>query len=242
MKTFSSSFKLIISTHLHSVWEIITVVTLLLVGTSLSATAAEKETTASDTLTASSVFLKLPIEILDILPETTRFEMLVYFESDSIYNAPNAMEGTSHLKAVTTDFLEVQISEVSTLQIKLLPLKKGETIVMTIYSVGGGLQAVDSDVRFFNSTFAELPRKKILPDAKLKNFFAIPKGSLTTMKEIEQTIPFPTVEYTASPSSTTLTARLTVKKYMNEDDYNVIRLFEKPEIKYTWDGVKFRLD
>lgn len=196
---------------------------------------------ADSTVTASSEFLKLPIDVLDILPESTRFDMLVYFENDSVYHAPNALEGTSYLKTVTPDFLEVQITDVSSLQLKLLPTKKGDPIVMTLYTVGGGGQAPDTDIRFFTADLRELSRDRFFPAPRLREFFSIPKGSITTMKEIEQTVPFPTVEYSASASSTDVKAKLTVGAYMNQDDYNVIRLFEKPGISFVWNGSKYRL-
>ena len=193
-------------------------------------------------LTASSSFLRLPVDVLDILPESTRFDMLVYFENDSIYRAPNALEGTSYLKTVTPDFLEVQITEVSSLQLKLLPYKKGETLIMTLYTVGGEGQADDTDIRFFTSDMRELPRERLFPQPELKVFFSIPKGSLTSMKEIEQTIPFPTVRYSASSDGNDITGKLTVESYMNQDDYNVIRLFEKPSVCFIWNGNRYRPD
>ena len=30
-------------------------------------------------------------------------------------------------------------------------------------------------------------------------------------------------------------------EFMNQDDYNVIKLFEKPGISFVWDGSKYRL-
>lgn len=191
--------------------------------------------------TAADYFLRLPVDVLEVLPRSARFDMLEYFKVDSVYKAVNSVEGMSWLTAVTPDFLEVRISDVSTLQLRILPFKKDSHLVMTVYTVGGDGQAADSDVRFFDAELNPLERKKFLKELKLKDFFDIPKGSVTTMKEIEQTIPFPTVEYSASAADTSLKAKLTVKEYLNQDDYNVIHLFEKPEIIYVWDGTKYKL-
>ena len=203
-----------------------------------SAAEAPADTAA---LTASKCFLEMPVDVLDILPRSARFDMLAYFEADSVYRARNAMEGESYLRQVAPEFLEVQVTDVSTLQIRVLPAKKGGASVMTVYTVGGSGQAKDSDVRFFSSALKELPRERFLKRPELKWFFSLPKGSVTTMKEIEQTVPFPTVEYSASASTTDLTAKLTVGEFMNQDDYNVIKLFEKPGISFVWDGSKYRL-
>lgn len=206
----------------------------------LPAAAAESP---SDTarLTASKCFLEMPVEVLDILPKSARFDMLAYFEADSVYRARNAMDGESYLVSVAPDFLEVRVTDVSTLQIKLLPAKKGEDLVMTVYTVGGDGQAKDSDIRFFSADMKEQNTDRHFTRPELKRFFYIPKGAVTTMKEIEQTIPFPTVEYSAAPGTTSLEAKLTVGEFMNQDDYNVIKLFEKPGLTLVWDGSKYRL-
>lgn len=190
---------------------------------------------------ASDIFLRLPVNVLDILPRSTRFDMLEYFKVDSIYKASNAMEGLSWLRTVTPDFLEVQITDVSTLQIKVLPAAKGKYLIMTLYTVGGDSQAPDTDIRFFDTELNELPRDKYFKLPQLKDFFDL-KGALTSMKEIERMIPFPTVEYTASADSDRLNAKLTVGEFMNQDDYRIIRVLLRPDgLTYLWDGKKYKL-
>ena len=96
------------------------------------------------------------------------------------------------------------------------------------------MQAPDSSIEFFDSSLRASDLKKYLPTPDLKDFFDIPKGSITSMKEIREMIPFPTVEYSASADDNNLRARLTVGEFMNTDDYNIIRLFLKPEITFVW--------
>ena len=52
-------------------------------------------------------------------------------------------------------------------------------------------------------------------------------------------VPFPTVEFTAFPGETSLKAVLTVGEYINQDDYNILKLFLKPDIRLEWNGRKF---
>ncbi|MDE6770961.1 MAG: DUF3256 family protein, partial [Muribaculaceae bacterium] len=132
-------------------------------------------------------------------------------------------------------YLKVQITPVSSLEIKLLPEKKGE-VVMTVYTIGGDRQASDSNVSFYDRNLKPLDTKKYFREPELKEFFDIPKGSLTTYKEIKEMIPFPTVEYSACAENDELSARLTVGEFMNIDDYNIVKLFLKPEISLRWNG------
>ena len=108
---------------------------------------------------------------------------------------------------------------------------------MTLYSVGGEGQARDTSVDFYDaSTLTPIDGSRYFKAPELKTFFKIPKGSVTTMKEIEEMIPFMTVEYTLTPGSDELSARLTSGEFMNVDDWNVARLFLVPEVKPEWKG------
>lgn len=196
----------------------------------------------ANTCNASEVFMNLPVDVLDILSEDVRFRMITYWENDSVYPAVNAMGGISLLNDVTPDFLEVQVTDVSLFQLRLLPTRKNdEKIVMTVYTVGSESQSPDSDVRFFSMDMKELPLDRFFRQPRIKDFFKVDKHSPLTIKEIEQKIPFPTIEYSASAADTGLTARLTVGVYMNEDDYKELKPFEKPSLIYEWDGKRFRL-
>lgn len=190
--------------------------------------------------TAREAFTNLNIPALEILKRTTRLDMLDYWDADSIYKATNAMSGLSWIENCTSDYIKVQLTPVSTLELKMLPAKKGEVITMAIYTVGNNVQAQDSQVTFTDMTMHELDAKKLFRQPKLEDFFDIPKGSLTSMKEIREMIPFPTVAYSASPDTDEVTARLTVEAFMNIDDYNIVKLFLKPEVQLKWNGKEFR--
>lgn len=192
----------------------------------------------ADTLTARSVFRTLQTPALEILRESARLDMLDYWDADSVYDVANAVGGTSHIVALTPDYMKISVTPVSVCEIKILPGKKQRTI-MEIYTVGDSVQAADSDVRFYDTALRPLDTKRYLETPDLKYFFDIPKGSATSMKEIREMIPFPTVEYSASSDDDILRARLTVGEYMNVDDYNIMRLFLKPEIAMEWKG-KYR--
>ena len=179
------------------------------------------------------LFVELQSPALEILKKTTRLDMLDYWDADSVYKATNAMEGLSWLEDVTPGYLKLRITPVSTLELKVLPVKKGN-VVMAIYTVGGESQAEDSQIDFYDEKGTLLDTKKYFSAPDLSRFFDIPKGSLTSMKEIREMIPFPTVAYYASPDNDGLKARLTVGEYMDVDNYNIIKLFLKPEITLPW--------
>lgn len=197
-------------------------------------------TEAPKTFSAREAFEKIHCGALEILPSSARLDMLDYWDVDSIYKVTNAMNGLSWLEKVTPDYLKVRISPVSTLEFKLLNSKK-QQLVMTLYTIGDEIQAQDSQVKFYNEELVELPTSDYFEMPKVKDFFEIPKGSVTKMKEIEAMIPFPTVCITAFPDNDNLQARLTVEQYINQDDWNIAKLFVKPYIMLEWKKDKYKL-
>lgn len=198
-----------------------------------------QEKPGDSALTARNVFERLQAPSLELLKQTTRLDMLDYWDADSVYKAKNAMNGESWLENVTPDYLKLHITPVSTLEVKLLPGKKAP-VVMTIYTIGGEGQARDSMVEFYDPDLNPVDASLYFVEPDLKTFFDIPKGSATSIKELREMIPFPTVEYSATAGSDNLTGRLTSGEYMNVDDWNIARLFLKPEIVIPWKG-KYKL-
>ncbi len=205
----------------------------------LPAAAAPKARPA--TLSADTVFINLPIEVVEILNRSTRMDMLDYYRVDSIYSAPNLVGGVSKLEMVTPDYLKVHLTDVSTLEVKVLPLGKSGDIAAVSYTVDSTGDQPDSELFFFDSQMRLLDRDKIAKAPKIKEFFKIDKGSLTSEKELVEMVKFPTILYSFSPDSTTLTAKLTVGKYLDPDDYNIMKLFLLPELQYRWTGKKYDL-
>lgn len=219
--------------------KLILILTLIL-SLSVSMPSAAKSAVGPDTISARRAFVEMPATVLDLLPKSTRLDMLDFFDVDSIYNAVNSLEGISSLEAVTPDYLKVRLTPVSSMQFKVLKNKKGNDIVMTIYTVGGGREAKDSDIRFFDTQLQELNRDKFMKLPELKDFFNIPKESKTTMKEINDLIPFATMEFNASPGSDIVTGKLTVGQFLSQEDYDYIKSLERPQVTLRWDGKTLR--
>lgn len=208
-------------------------VALLAMLMTLPATAADASGKADGIIRETFVNLQAPA--LEVLKKTTRLDMLDYWDADSIYKATNAQDGKSWIEAFTPTYMKVRVTPVSTYELKLLPLKKGN-VIMAIFTVGDELQAEDSEIDFYDLSLQKLDTGKYFKAPDLSRFFDIPKGSLTSMSEIREMIPFPTVSYSASPDSDTLTGRLTVDKFMDIDNYNIMKIFLKPEITLQWKG------
>ena len=174
----------------------------------------------ADTLTASRVFADLPISVLDLVDRSRRLDMLDYYAADSIAKIPNAMEGLSYLDTVTPDYLKVVLTPVTTLGVKVLPGKKGD-VILTAYTIGDKDQAYDTDLRFYDSSYQEIDRKKFMKLATLDDFFDYPDKAVKEL--VARLVPFPTVLYEPEAGGSGMSAQLTVGQFMSADDYARIK-------------------
>ena len=161
-----------------------------------------------DTISARRAFVEMPTTVLDILSPDTRLDMLDYFDADREYVATNDLRGESRLLTLTPDYAEVNVTPVSTLQIKVLPLKNKSQVVMAIYTVGEAGGASESDVYFFDSKMQPVAKEKFFKEPGLADFFDL-KGSSLKAKDLDRYIPFHSVVYRLNPDNT-LTATLAI--------------------------------
>lgn len=194
--------------------------------------------TPPDTISAERAFLEMPMKNLDILTQSMRMDMVDYYHVDSIYQVRNAMEGLSRIDTVSPDYLKVEITPVSTMEFKVTPAGSRD-IVMCIYTIGDDVQAHDSELTFFDSSMKELSAAKYIRMPRLSDFFVCPDKA--AREKVAELVPFPTIEFEASPDSDTLTARLTVGQFMTREDYDSIKDWQRPELTYRWNGRKYVL-
>lgn len=204
---------------------------------------AKKPVITVDTITAAKAFLLMPQQDLDLLTKSMRQDMLDYMEErDSIYKKANIYMGLSWIEEMKPDYMRIHLSEVSSLQIKLLK-QTGNSLplVMTVYTINDGNGTGDSTVKFFNNSMQELPTAKFITLPEPKVFYKIPHKSPMTQRDIEDVMPFYTIEYTINPINGALTGRLTSADGLNSEENERLKPYIKPELLWKWTGRKMEL-
>lgn len=190
---------------------------------------------------AAKFFTDMPLSVMELINRNRRMDMLDYFAADSIYKAPNGMQGFSYLEKVEPNYLKVSLTPVSTLSIMVFPMKT-DTIYQCIYTLGSDTQAHDSELKFYDGSYNQLPNKKYIRLPELTDFYNLPsKDKKGVIADITQTIPFPTITYTFNPENRELSAKLTSGEIVGSYEYAKISKYLKPELIYTWNGKQYQL-
>lgn len=123
---------------------------------------------------AKDYFLKMPDSFLPYLTKVNKEDMPDFIESKMAAKVKNRFQGTTEMKELSADYLSIETTSASTLQLKVLPLKGSERILVLITTANG--PAPDSRVRFFTTDWKELPAKEFLslPPAEA---FILPVGT-----------------------------------------------------------------
>lgn len=209
---------------------------------------AEKESESSP---VGEVFLLIPDSDLDLLTTRTKSDMIIYMQADSIYKARNIYAGLSWIEKMTPDYMKVHLTDVSSLQIKMLDSSKmNGRLAMTIYTVAGESDTADSTIKFYlltgsageEQTLTELPAKKFFSIPDPKCFYDMkdaPKD--ITLGSLLRDMPFHTIAYDIAPSTDILTGRLTISNYLTLEQRRKIDPCIRPELKWKWNGKSFRM-
>lgn len=200
-----------------------------------------KEITEIDTIVPRFAFADLDINDLELLSKETRLDMLDYFDVDSIVKMPNNMGGLSWIESLTPDFMQVHLTDASTLQLKTLGTSSGHFILMALYTTGRMGDTQDTEVRFYDPDLNRLDGKKLLPIPSLKDLVTIPGNNRKKLEEIEKILPFHSIVFVADPVTNKLTATLSLGDILSIEDRDKIAPFLKPAV-YTWNGKKFILN
>lgn len=105
---------------------------------------------AVEARTAADFFVSAPDEVLPLLPQNTRLDMLDYFSSGLATPSPNATRGRARIMLNEPTKLQAELSRDSNIQIALFPAER-DTVVAVIETVL--TPVADSSVSFYDTSW-----------------------------------------------------------------------------------------
>ena len=150
------------------------------------------------------------------------------------------MNGFSTLKKLTDDYLLLQVTDRSTVEMKLLPLVNDTYVVCMVTTVCGPVP--DSRVEFFTTDWKPLeaadlytpvPAEWFVKDDADKNRTAFIEATARLDMDLRK--------YSLSPDDRTLTVEYTTPRYLTKAERRQVEPFLKAEPKvYTWEKSHFK--
>lgn len=187
---------------------------------------------------AATLFAIMPDELLMSVEVNRRKDMIDLFHSGQKAQVENKLEGKATLTALTENFLSVDLSDNSNMQIKLFPTADSTYIIAVINTVCG--PACDSRIDFYDQNWKVLEQKYYIELPSINDFITIPEKSSDEQKYDAGVIDMVLMQYSFDPQNDTIKISFQPKEYMLEEMYKRVEpyLNEQP-IQFRWDGKKF---
>jgi len=187
----------------------------------------------------ASFFIHMPDEQIPQLEEAWRKDLVDLYQSGKDAKLENLMAGQSSIKEMTADYLLLQTSERSTLEIKLLPLINDTYLACVITTVNAPI--ADSRIDFFSLEWKSLSSADMLEPVTFDWFI---KEDVNNNNEeflhAVSNLDMHLYHYKLNPENLTLTAVYTTPDYLNSEDREKVTPFlkEMPKV-YQWKSGRF---
>jgi len=185
-----------------------------------------------------SLFVALPDSLSPLLTEVNRADFGDFLASNMKAQVKNRFGNTSEMLKLTDDYLYLQTTSKSSMEMKLLPLNDSVKIVCMVNTVCAS--ACDSEIRFFSAQWQELPKQDYMKLPSVEAFY-LPVDSL---KEdfllLREKADMELLKATLSPDSAVLSIAYTTPDYLAKSEREKLAVYIKKEpIVYEWVGGRF---
>jgi hypothetical protein len=180
-----------------------------------------------------TIFIHMPDACLPQLETAWRKDLTDLYLAGKEARLQNTMTGYSKLLKLTDDYLLLQVTERSTIEIKRLPLVNNTYILCVITTVEGPV--ADSRVTFYTTEWQPLGSSRLFTPVKAEDFIKEGVG-----REAVSRLDIDLIRYQLSPDDQTLTATYTSPLYLHTKERDELLPFLKdtPQV-YTWDKSSF---
>jgi len=187
----------------------------------------------------ASFFINMPNENILQLEEAWRKDLVDLYRSEKTASLDNTLKGRSTLLQLTPDYLLLQSTERSTMEMKFLPLINNTWIVCVITTVSAPV--ADSRVAFYTTEWQPLDASGLWSPTAADRF--IKEGadrSSDSFLDAEALLDMELIRYRLNAEGTALTAEYTTPEYLNAEERATVKPFLKEEpIVYQWKAGRF---
>ena len=179
-----------------------------------------------------SAFVEMPDTLMLLLTANDRRDCIDFIDAGMRAVVSNRLGGKSELKKLADDFLLINTTESSVMQMKLLPCINGDTVICMVNTVCA--EVADSRISFYNRRWEKLSVTKFFETPNISDFF-IPSDSVANYKDIADIY---LVRLDLQSHSDSLRAEYTMPGYMSDDDSVMVAPMLQP-LWYKWNGERF---
>lgn len=193
-------------------------------------------TADSDSIRMRQVFAEMPDSILGILTKYNRLDCIDFIENNMPAKVENRLGGQTELKCLTEDYLSLQLTVSSRVEMKLLPETDGTYYICMAWTYSGPIP--ETTLKLYRQDWTEVEGNKWLKRPEYDDYWQMPDSvSESDVKRWKQMQDMYLIEVTLSADSRSIIFTLQpgeVEYGEAEKMKSVLR-----PISFVWNGRRF---
>lgn len=180
------------------------------------------------------MYLDTPDSVMPLLTRLDRSDFIEYLKAGMKARVTNRLDCESVLKELTGNYLFLQTTPSSSMQMKMLPYG-GDSIMCVVNSVRAEVE--DSRMAFFDRGWRRLDSDAFFKAPAIRDFFVV---SDTVGRYVDKCDIY-LVSLKLNAADNTLVAEYTMPGYMNREDAAVVTPLLR-SLVYRWNGSSFVIE
>ena len=187
-----------------------------------------------------TVFVAMPDSLTPLLTKVNKEDCIDFLASNMKAEVKNRFDKPAEMKVLTEDYMQLQMTENSTLEMKLLPLNDSVKVVCMVKTVCAS--ACDSNIHFYSSDWKEeLSSADFLQKPSQDAFFLQADPASEEYVLAKKTADVNLMKAVLSKEDASLTFIYTTPDYMNKETREKLEPYLRKEpVVLKWQEGKFR--
>ena len=186
-----------------------------------------------------TLFIAMPDSVAPLLTKVNREDCVDFLASNMKAEVKNRFGKVSELKRLTDDYLFLQTTGSSPMEMILLPLNDSVKVICVVNTVCG--PACDSEVRFYNTDWQQLAKEDFIQLPSVGAFY-LPVDTLTdeAYAAIREKADMDLVKATLSEDKPIISFTYTTPDYLAKTEREKLVVYIRKEpVVYEWKGGKY---
>lgn len=185
------------------------------------------------------LFVQIPDSLSLLLTKVNREDFADFLESNMKARVKNRFDRTSEMKKMTSDYLFLQETSQSTVEMKLLPLNDSVRVICYVKTVCGPV--CDSRVRFFSADWKELPASEYLLPPQEDDFYILTDTTeRDKLEKLRAKADMYLLKASLSEQDRSITFTYTTPEYLNEEESRELSPFlRKDPVVLEWKNGRY---
>ncbi len=187
-----------------------------------------------------TLFRAIPDSITPLLTEVNRADFIDFLDSNMKAEVKNRFGRPSELKKLTDNYLFLQTTDRSSLEMKLLPMNDSVQVICVVKTVCAPV--CDSNIRFYDEAWKELSADEFITLPQADAFYlSADTLDAVAFADVRRKADMDLMKANLSPDAATLTFIYTTPEYMNKDDREkLVPYLKKEGLKFEWREGRFQ--